>query len=130
MSLYTSTSCHSGITLLRKETIQCRSTTSGQILIPHYNATTLSLRCNLGEKIDNKRWKQKKQIQPNGLAESSTLLFQNSDDQLCNWSTIELPRNGAKHKCKLLKSCQVQMQAPRPGKRVVQDNALKPQDRL
>ncbi len=51
MSLSTSTSCHSGNTLLCKETIQCRSTTSGQILIPHYDATTLSLRCTLGEKI-------------------------------------------------------------------------------
>jgi hypothetical protein len=40
------------------------------------------------------------------LAESSTVLFQNFDDQLCNWSTIELPRNGAKRKCELLKSCQ------------------------
>jgi hypothetical protein len=38
---------------LCKETIQCRSTTSGQILIPHYNATTLSLRCTLRDKIDN-----------------------------------------------------------------------------
>ncbi len=40
------------------------------------------------------------------------------------------PKNGAKRKCELLNSCQVQMQAPRPGKRVVQDNALKLQDRL
>ncbi len=52
-------------------------------------------------------------------------LFPNFDDQLCNWSTIQLPRNGAKCKCKLLTSCQAQMQAPRLGKRVVQDNALK-----
>jgi hypothetical protein len=42
-----------------------------------------------------------------GLAESSTVLFQNFDDQFWNWSTIELPRNGVKRKCKLLKSCQV-----------------------
>jgi hypothetical protein len=40
------------------------------------------------------------------LAESSTVLLQNFDDQLWNWSTIKLPRNGAKRKCKLLKSCQ------------------------
>jgi hypothetical protein len=40
------------------------------------------------------------------LAESSTVLFQNFDDQLWNWSTIKLPRNDAKRKCKLLKSCQ------------------------
>jgi hypothetical protein len=40
------------------------------------------------------------------LAESSTVLFQNFDDQYCNWSTIKLPRNGAKRKYKLLKSCQ------------------------
>ncbi len=105
MSLSTSTSCHSGNTLLCKETIQCSSTTSGWILIPHYNATTLSLGCTLGDKIDN-AIQQKKQIWPNGLAESSTVLFQNFDDQYCNWSTIELPRNGAKHKCKLLKRCQ------------------------
>ncbi len=52
-SLSTSTSCHSGNTLLCKETVQCRSTTSGLILIPHYNAITLSLRCTLGDKIDN-----------------------------------------------------------------------------
>ena len=32
MSLSTSTSCHSGNTFLCKETIQCHSTTSGQIL--------------------------------------------------------------------------------------------------
>jgi hypothetical protein len=89
-----------------EETIQCRSTsTSGQILIPHYNATTLSLRHFLGDKIDS-TIHQKKQIRPNGLAESSTVLFQNFDDQLWNWSTIELPRNGDKRKCKLLKSCQ------------------------
>ncbi len=105
MSLLTSTSCHSGNTLLCKETIQCRSMTSGQILIPHYNATTLSLRRTLRDKIDNAIL-QKKKIHPNGLAESSTVLFQNFDDQYCNWSTIELPRNGAKRKCKLLKSCQ------------------------
>jgi hypothetical protein len=96
----------------------------------YYNATTLSLRCTLGDKIDKTRSKQKKQIQPNGLAESSTVLIQNFDDRLCNWSTIKLPRNGAKHKCKLLKCCQAQMQAPRPGKRVVQDNASKLQDRF
>ncbi len=129
MSLSTSISCHSGNTLLCKETIQCHSTTSGWILIPHYNATTLSMRRTLGDKIDNAREKQKNQIQPNSLAEPSTVLFQNFDDQLCNWSTINFPRNGAKHKCKLLKSCQAQ-RAPRLGKRVVQDNALKPQDRL
>ncbi len=85
MSLSTSTSCHSGNTLLCKETIQCLSTTSGRILIPHYNTTTLSLRHTLGDKIDNAREKQKKQIWPNGMAESSTVLFQNFDDQLCNW---------------------------------------------
>ncbi len=130
MSLSTSTSCHYGNTLLCKETVQCCRATSGKILIPHYNATTLSLRCTLGEKIDNAGQKQKKQIWPNGLAESSTVLVQNFDDQLCNWSTIKLPRNGVKHKCKLLKSCQAQMQAPWPGERVEQDNALKPQDRL
>ncbi len=56
--------------------------------------------------------------------------FQIFDDQLGNWSTIQLPRNGTKCKCKLLKSCQAQMQAPRPGERVVQDNALKPWGRL
>ncbi len=39
ISLSTSTSCHSGNTLLCKETIQCRSTTSGLIVIPHYNDT-------------------------------------------------------------------------------------------
>jgi hypothetical protein len=71
----------------------------------YYNATTLSLRCTLGDKIDN-AIKQKKQIRPNGLAESSTVLFQNFDNQYWNWSTIELPRNGAKRKCKLLKSCE------------------------
>ncbi len=42
--LSTSISCHSGNTFLCKGTIQCRSTTSRQILISHYNATTLSLR--------------------------------------------------------------------------------------
>ncbi len=52
-SLSTSTSCHSGNTLLCKVTIQCCSTTSGKILIPYYNATTLSLRRTLGDKIDN-----------------------------------------------------------------------------
>jgi hypothetical protein len=51
------------------------------------------------------------------LAKSSTVLFQN----------FELPRNGAKQKCKLLNICQAQ--APGPGERVVQNNALKPQDR-
>ncbi len=66
MSLSTSTSCHSGNTLLCKETIQCRSTTSRRILIPHYNATTLSLRCTLrkkdwqckieAEEIDSTQW--------------------------------------------------------------------------
>jgi hypothetical protein len=127
MSLSSST--HSGNTLLCKETIQCLSTTSGQILIPHYNATTHSLRCNLGDKIDNARLKQKKQIQPNGLAESSTVLVQNFVDQLCNWSTIKLPQNGSKCKCELLKSFQANA-TPRPCERVVQDNALKPQDRL
>ncbi len=105
ISLSTSTSCHSGNTLLCKETIQCCSTTSGQILIPHYNATTLSLRRTLGDKINSAIW-QKQQIRPNGLAESSTVLFQNFYDQYCNWSIIELPRNGAKGKCKLLKICQ------------------------
>ncbi len=40
---------------LCKETIQCRSTTSEQKLIPHYNATTLSLSCTLGDKIGNAR---------------------------------------------------------------------------
>ncbi len=105
-------------------------TTSGKILIPHNNATILSLRHTLGEKIDNARYKQKKPIWPIGLAETSTVLFPNFDHQLCNWSTIKLPRNAAKRKCKLLKSCQAQMRAPRPGERVVQDNALKPQDRL
>jgi hypothetical protein len=40
------------------------------------------------------------------LAESSTVLFQNFDNQLWNWSTLELPRNGAKRKCKLLTSYQ------------------------
>ncbi len=55
MSLSTSTSCHSGNTLLSKETIQGHSTTSGRILIPHYNSTTLSLRGTLGDKIDNAR---------------------------------------------------------------------------
>ncbi len=63
------------------------------------------------------------------LAESSTVLFQNFNNQYCNWSTIDLPRNGAKCKCKLLKSAK-QMQAPRLGERVVQENALKPQDTL
>jgi hypothetical protein len=63
------------------------------------------------------------------LAESSTVLFQNFDDQYWNWSTIKLPRNGAKRKCKLLKVAK-QMQAPRLGKKVVQENALKPQGRL
>ncbi len=105
MSLSTSISCHSGNTFLCEETIQCHSTTSGQILIPHYNATTLSLRCTLEDKIDN-AINQKKHIQPNGLAESSTVLFQNFDNQYCNWSTIKLPRNGPKLKCKLIKSCQ------------------------
>jgi hypothetical protein len=71
-----------------------------------------------------------KQIQPNSLAESSTLLFPNFDDHLCNWYTIKLPRNGAKHKYELLKSCQAQMRVPRPGKRVVQDNVLKLQGTL
>ncbi len=52
--------------------------------------------------------------------------YSNFDDQLCNWSTIKLLRNGAKHKCKLLKICQAQMWASRLGKRNVQDNALKP----
>ncbi len=128
MALSTSTSCHSGHTLLCKETIQCRSTTSGLLLILHYNATTLSLRCTLGDKIDNSIL-EKKKIQPNGLAESSTALFQNFADQYCNWSTIKLPRNGTKRKCKLLKVAK-QMRAPRPGKKVVQENALKPQNRL
>jgi hypothetical protein len=104
VSLSTSTTCHSGNTLLCKETIQCR-TTSGRILIPHYNATTLSLRCTLQDKIDNAIY-QKKQIQPNSLAKSSTVLFQNFDDKYCNGSTIELPKNGTKCKCKQLKSCQ------------------------
>ncbi len=54
ISLSTFTSCHSGNTLLCKETIECRSTTSGLLLIPHYYATTLSLRRTLGDKIDNK----------------------------------------------------------------------------
>jgi hypothetical protein len=40
------------------------------------------------------------------LAESSTVLFQNFDDQYWNWNTIKLSRNGTKRKCKLLKSCQ------------------------
>ncbi len=109
MSLSTSTFFHSGNTLLCKETMQCHSATSGQILIPHYNAITLSLRHTLGDKIDNARLKKKKQIWPNGLAELNTVLVQNCNDQLCNWSTIELPRNGAKCKYKLLKSCQAQM---------------------
>jgi hypothetical protein len=104
MSLLTSNFCHSENTLLCKETIRCRSTTSGLILIPHYNATTLSLRCTLGDKIGD-TIKQKKQIRSNGLAESSTVLFQSFDNQLWNWSTIKFPRNGAKCKCKLLKSC-------------------------
>ncbi len=69
-----------------------------------------------------------KQIWPNGLANSSTVIFQNFDNQYCNWSTIELPRNGAKHKCKLLKVAK-QMQAPRLGERVVQENALEPWDK-
>ncbi len=55
MYLSTSTSCHSGNTLLCKETIQCHSTTSGRILIPHYNGTNLSLKRTLGDKIDNAR---------------------------------------------------------------------------
>jgi hypothetical protein len=105
MSPLTSNSQHSGNTLLCKETIQCRSTTSGRILIPHYNATTLSLRCTFGDKINNAIY-QKKQIRPNGLAESSTVLFSNFNNQCWNWSTTKLPRNGAKRKCKLLKSCQ------------------------
>jgi hypothetical protein len=37
---------------------------------------------------------------------------------------VQLNSHGAKCKCKLLKSCQAQMQALRPGKRVVQDNIL------
>jgi hypothetical protein len=41
------------------------------------------------------------------LAKSSTKLFQNFNDQYYEWGTIKLPRNGAKRKCKLLKSCQV-----------------------
>ncbi len=65
--LSTSTFCHSGNTLLCKETIQCRSTTLGRILIPHFYATTLSLRRTRGDKIDN-AIKQKKRIWPNGLA--------------------------------------------------------------
>ncbi len=66
ISLSSITSCHSGNTLLCKETIQCHSTTSALLLILHYNATTLSLRCTLGDKIDNTIL-QKKQIQPNGF---------------------------------------------------------------
>ncbi len=53
ISLSTSTSCHSVNTILCKETIQCRSTTSGLLLIPHYNATALPSRRTLGDKIDN-----------------------------------------------------------------------------
>ncbi len=52
ISLSTSTSCHSGNTLLCKETIQCRITTSRLLLIPHYYATTLSLRHTLEDKTD------------------------------------------------------------------------------
>ncbi len=70
-----------------------------------HNATTLPLRRTLRDKIYNAIL-QKKQIQPSGLAESSTVLFQNFDDQHWNWSTIELPRNDAKRNCKLLKSRQ------------------------
>ena len=128
-SMSFSTSTHFGNTLLCKETMQCHSATSGQILIPHYNAITLSLRHTLGDKIDNARLKKKKQIWPNGLAELNTVLVQNCNDQLCNWSTIELPRNGAKCKCKLLKSCQANA-STKTRQRVVQDNALKLWDRL
>ncbi len=81
--LSSSTSCHSEKTLLCKETIQCPSTTSGQILIPHYYATTLSLKCTFRDKIDN-AIQQKKQVWSNGVAESSTVLFQIFDDQYCN----------------------------------------------
>jgi hypothetical protein len=75
-------------------------------------------------------WENKTPVQQTWPKPSSTVLFPNFDDQLCNWSTIELQKNGAKRKCEVLKSCQAQMQAPRPGKRVVQDNALKPWGRL
>ncbi len=53
---------------------QCRSTTTGLLLIPHYNATTLPLRRTLGDKIDN-AIQQKKQIQPNGWQNQAQYSF-------------------------------------------------------
>jgi hypothetical protein len=49
---------------------------------------------------------RKKRFNQTAWQNQAQYSFKNFDDQLCNWSTIELPRNGTKHKCELLKNCQ------------------------
>ena len=140
MSLSTSTSRHSGNTLLCKETIQFHSTTSGRILIPQYYATTFSLSRTLGDRLttqDRSRrnrfnqmaWENQAQYTFKILMTNCVIGVQSNSQEMVPSAKASYWRVG-KQKCKLLKSCQAQMQAPRPDKRVVQDNVLKSQGRL
>ncbi len=93
-----STSSHFGNNLLWLETTQC---------LPQDKIWSLTIMQQsfcwvVLSKIRLKTQDRRVQIFQSGLVESKTVLFPNINDQLCNWSTIKPPRNGAKHKYKLL----------------------------
>ncbi len=100
-----STSCHSGNTLLCKETIHGCSTTSGQILF-----STLMQQPSPWDAPSEirltKQYSKRNRFNQTAWQNQAQYSFKIFDDQYWNLSTIELPRNGAKCKCKLLKSCQ------------------------
>ncbi len=129
MSSSTSTSCHSGNTLLHNETIQCHSTTSGQKLISHYNATTSPWDALLEKRLTMQDWSRRNKFDQTALQNqaqySFKLLMTNCVIGVQLNSQEMVPSANASY-LKVAK----QMQAPRPVKKIVQDNSLKPRDRL
>ncbi len=106
MSLSTYTSCHSGNTF-------CVRKQFSATVLPQYKYWSLNImqqpspwdalsekRSTMQDRSRRNRFNQK------AWQNQARYSFKKFDDQLCNWSTIKLPRNGAKHKCELLKSCQ------------------------